>query len=72
MTLEHLTLIDEINNKHKGTGVNYGLTERKGHMSLFRAQNKEAILMASCTPTQMLTVLRIIKNSITTTKEENK
>lgn len=71
MTLEHLTLIDEINNKHKGTGVNYGLTERKGHMSLFRTQNKEAILMASCTPTQMLTVLRIIKNSITA-KEENK
>lgn len=72
MTLEHLTLIDEINNKHKDTGVNYGLTERKGHMSLFRTQNKEAILMASCTPAQMLTVLRIIKNSITTTKEENK
>lgn len=72
MSLEHLTLLDEINTKCEGTGVSYGLTERKGHMSLFRSQGKEAILMASCSPSQMLTILKIIKNSITTTKEENK
>ena len=72
MTLEHLTLIDDINTKCEGTGVSYGLIERKGHMSLFRSQGKEAILMASCSPAQMNNVLKIIKNSITTTKEENK
>lgn len=70
MTLEHLTLIDEINAQHKAKGVNYGLLEKKGHMSLFRTHNKEAVLMASCSPSQMLTVLRIIKNSTNTIKEE--
>lgn len=72
MTLEHLTLIDELNTQGKSKGVNYGLLEKKGHMSLFRTYQKEAILMASCSPAQMLNVLRIIKNSTITTKEENK
>lgn len=70
MTLEHLTLIEELNAQGKPKGVSYGLVERKGHMSLFRSHQKEAILMASCSPAQMLTVLRIIKNTTITTKEE--